>query len=160
MGAAKTDGSETGIELGTVARSLALGLASGMRSSLGFNAPGLRGLRKAGLTRANTGRLLAIGGELVVDKLPQTPSRLEQRGLIARFASGSVGALQLASRREAGWKTRVVAVAIGAAGAAGGAYGGAAWRRRAAGGSDPRPDWQGAAVEDAVALSLAVAATR
>jgi uncharacterized membrane protein len=149
-----------GSDAGLFARCLALGLASGMRSSLGFNAPGLHGVRQSGLTRANTGRLLAIGGELVVDKLPQTPSRLETRGLIARFASGAAGAFQLGSRARAGSKTRIIAVAIGAAGAAGGAYGGAAWRRSGVSGSNPRPDWQGAAIEDVVALGLAAAASR
>jgi uncharacterized membrane protein len=148
---------------GLLARSFALGLASGMRSSLGFSAPGLRGVRKAGFTPANTVRLLGIGGELIVDKLPQTPSRLTPPGLVGRFASGAAGALQLASRTRATPKTRVAAVAIGVAGAAGGAYGGAAWRRAAAGsigGSGGRPDWQGAVLEDAVALNLAFAASR
>jgi uncharacterized membrane protein len=149
-----------GSDAGLFARCLALGLASGMRSSLGFNAPALRGVRQSGFTPANTGRLLAIGGELVVDKLPKTPSRLESRGLIARFASGCAGALQLSSRAGAGAKTRVVATAIGAAGAAGGAYGGAAWRRWGVSRSVPRPDWHGAAIEDIVALSLAATASR
>jgi uncharacterized membrane protein len=160
MGRSKVSGNEAGL----MARSLALGVASGMRSSLGFAAPGLRGVRQAGFTPANTVRLLGIGGELVVDKLPQTPSRLTPPGLIARFASGGAGALQLASRSGAAPKTRAAAVAIGVAGAAGGAYGGAAWRRAAAGDSTGenggRPDWQAAVLEDAVALNLALAASR
>lgn len=134
-----------------------------MRSTLGFNGPGLRslrGLRKNGLTRANVGRLAGIGGELVVDKLPQTPSRLTPPGLIGRFASGAFGGVQLARRGRAPVKSCVIAAAVGAAGAAGGAYSGAAWRRWMTGGTNPRPDWQGAVVEDAVALSLTAAACR
>ena len=147
-------------DAGLLARSVALGLASGMRSTLGFNAPGLRGLREKGLTRANIGRLAGIGGELVVDKLPQTPSRLTPPGLIARFASGAVGGVQLARRTGAPAQSCVLAAVIGAAGAAGGAYGGAACRRWAVSGAQPRPDWQGAVLEDAVALSLTAAACR
>jgi uncharacterized membrane protein len=147
-------------DAGLLARSLALGLASGMRSTLGFNGPGLRGLREKGLTRANIGRLVGIGGELVADKLPQTPSRLTPPGLIGRFASGAVGGVQLANRTGGGTKSRVLAAVIGAGGAMGGAYGGAAWRRWTVGGTNPHPDWQGAVLEDAVALSLAAAACR
>jgi uncharacterized membrane protein len=147
-------------ERGLLARSLALGIASGMRSSLGFTAPGLHGLRSKGLTAGTTVRLLGIGGELVIDKLPQTPSRLAPPGLAARFASGAAGALQLATRTSASPKVRVAAVVMGVAGAAGGSYGGAAWRRAAAGGNGGRPDWQGAIAEDSLAISLAFAASR
>ncbi|HEX4429488.1 MAG TPA: hypothetical protein VHZ96_09490 [Frankiaceae bacterium] len=153
MGTSKRNMTERGL----LARSLALGLASGMRSSLGFAAPGLGSRRSEGLTAGSAVRLLGIGGELVVDKLPQTPSRLSPPGLAARFASGAAGALQLATRTPCSTKTRVTAVVIGVAGAAGGSYGGAAWRRTSAGG---RPDWQGAVAEDAVAVSLAFAASR
>jgi uncharacterized membrane protein len=143
---------------GLLARSFALGLASGMRSTLGFNAPGLRGVRADGLTRPNVARLLAIGGELVVDKLPQTPSRLTPPGLVARFGSGAFGAFQLARQVRAAPRTQVAAVAIGVAAAAGGAYAGAGWRRTA--GASGRPDWQGAVAEDALALGLAASAIR
>jgi uncharacterized membrane protein len=147
-------------EAGLLARSLALGLASGMRSSLGFGVPGLRGVRESGFTPATTIRALGIGGELIVDKLPKTPSRLAPPGLAARFVSGAAGALQLASHAGAAPTSRVAAVVIGVAGAAGGAYGGAAWRRAAASSGGGRPDWQGALLEDAVALNLAFAASR
>jgi uncharacterized membrane protein len=156
MSKGKAENSDAGL----LKRSLVLGVASGMRSSLGFNVPGLRGVRRAGLTRANSSRLLAIGGELVVDKLPQTPSRLEPPGLVARFASGAAGGLQLAHRAGARPATYVIAGVVGAAGAAGSAYGGAAWRRWAVSGAVPRADWQGATIEDATALTLAFAACR
>jgi uncharacterized membrane protein len=156
MGTSKHEGNDGGL----LARSFALGIASGMRSSLGFAAPGLRAGRQTGFTPAIAVRGLGICGELVVDKLPQTPSRLTPPGLAARFASGAAGALQLASRTSASPKTRVAAVIVGVAGAAGGAYGGAAWRRAAAGSQQGRPDWQGAIAEDAVAVSLAFAASR
>jgi uncharacterized membrane protein len=134
-------------------RSLAIGVASGMRSSLGVTAPGL--FRPgAGANPATARRVLAIWGELVSDKLPKTPSRLEPPGLAARFVSGGVGALVLARRAGA---PPVVPLLAGLAGAAVGAYGGAAWRRWAAA---RRPDWQGAVVEDAVGIGLAVAACR
>jgi uncharacterized membrane protein len=145
---------------GLLTRSFALGVASGMRSSLGFNAPKLRDVRAEGFTVANSMRLLGIGGELIVDKLPKTPSRLAPPGLAARFLSGGAGAWQLANRAGAAPKTRWAAVAVGVGAAAAGSYGGAAWRRAAAGGSGGRPDWQGALAEDAVALGLAAAASR
>ncbi len=147
-------------DAGLLARSLALGFASGMRSTLGFSAPGLHDVRQAGLTPANTARLLGIGGELVVDKLPQTPSRLAPPGLVARFASGAAGAMQLASRAGAAPTLRVAAVGAGVAAAAGGAYGGAAWRRWCVRGGMARADWHGAVLEDGVALTLALAASR
>jgi uncharacterized membrane protein len=156
MGTSKLGGNGGGL----IARSLALGLASGMRSSLGFNAPGLRGLRAERFTKANTMRLVGIGGELIGDKLPKTPSRLAPPGLAARFAAGAAGAWQLASRAGAAPKTRLAAVVVGVGAAAGGSYGGAAWRRAAAASAGGRPDWQGAVAEDAVALTLAVAASR
>ncbi len=161
MGITKLGGNDGRLTDGAVVgRSLALGLAAGMRSSLGFNAPGLRGLRSDGFTRANSMRLLGIGGELIADKLPKTPSRLAPPGLAARFLSGAAGAWQLANRAGAPSKTRWAAVAVGVGAAAAGSYGGAAWRRAATGGAGGRPDWQGALAEDAVALSLAVAASR
>ncbi|HEX4017497.1 MAG TPA: hypothetical protein VHX15_12250 [Frankiaceae bacterium] len=152
--------SKYGSGKGLLARALALGVASGMRSSLGFNAPALHDVRDVGLTLANTSRLLSIGGELIVDKLPKTPSRLTPPGLVARFVSGAAGGLQLANRVGGSPRTRVTAAVIAIAGAAGGAYGGATWRRTASGGAAGRPDWPGAIGEDAVALSLALAASR
>lgn len=137
-----------------ITRALVLGTAAGMRSSLGFSAPELVGrpVRASKVRRAL--RAAPIVGELIVDKLPQTPSRLTPPGLVARFASGATGAFALARRNNS---SLVLPVLAGAAGAAVGAWGGAAWRRWA----DARgPDWHAAVVEDAVALGLASAACR
>jgi uncharacterized membrane protein len=141
-------------------RSLTLGVAAGMRSSLGISAPALvgRGARaKGGFSITTARRALPVASELVVDKLPKTPSRLEPQGLAARFASGAVGGVILARRAGASPVQTIVPLLAAVLGTAAGAYGGAAWRRWA---SSSRPDWQGAVAEDGVALSLAYAACR
>lgn len=139
---------------GLIVRSLSLGLASGMRASLGLSAPALSGPApdSKGAKFSRGSKALGVAGELVGDKLPQTPSRLEPPGLAARFVSGGGGALTLARRQ--GMEPAYPLLA-GVAGATVGAYGGAAWRRWA---SARVPDWQGALAEDAVALTLAFAA--
>ena len=91
-------------------------------------------------------------GEVVADKLPIAPSRLEHGGAVLRAASGLVGATVLAAR--AGARPLAPAVA-GAVGGLAGAYGGAAWRSWAVG---RLPDWQAALAEDAVALTAAAIA--
>lgn len=136
-----------------IVRSLVLGVATGIRTTFGVSAPGLFS-SGAGFNPGTVRRVVAIGGELVADKLPQTPSRLEPAGLAGRLVSGGAGAVILA--RKAG-APRLVPLLAGVLGAAAGAYGGAAWRRWAA---KRRPDWQGAVVEDTVGLGLAYAACR
>ena len=61
--------------------------------------------------------------------------------------------------RQDGASLPVLALAglAGAAAGLAGTYAGAAWRKRVAA---DRPDWQGAAVEDAAALVLAAVAVR
>jgi uncharacterized membrane protein len=102
---------------------------------------------------------LAAAQELVMDKLPQTPSRLSAIGLGARVATGAaVGAV--AARRDpepsGGAVTAAVAVAVGTAVAA--AWLGATWRRLAA--RRFGTDYVGAGAEDVLATSLAWTATR
>lgn len=102
---------------------------------------------------------LAAAQELVMDKLPQAPSRLGLIGLGGRIATGAaVGAV--AARRDpepsTGAVTAAVAVAVGAAVAA--AWLGATWRRLAA--RRFGTDYVGAGAEDLVATSLAWTATR
>ncbi|MCO7275512.1 hypothetical protein [Cellulosimicrobium cellulans] len=144
-----------------LARALALGVAAGSRSSLGVAAPvlggwvggdgpGVVGVLVRGTAAAG------VAGELVGDKLPQTPSRLDPPGPVFRLASGALGGVLLA-RRRSGPAGVVAAAVAGAAGAAAGTWGGAAWRRLAVG---SRPDWPGAVAEDAVALTLAALAVR
>jgi uncharacterized membrane protein len=65
-----------------------------------------------------------------------------------------IGAAVLARRARANRALPVLAAALGATV---GAFGGLAWRRAA---GARRPDWQGALVEDAVALTLAGLAVR
>jgi len=155
-----------------VAASLALGCAAGSRSSLGIAGPVLAAPRAGSTTAgsatagdavtprrrvARVGALLAVAGEIVGDKLPEAPSRLDPPGPAVRMASGAVGSVALARGRGAGPAALVAAALAGAAGGAAGAWGGAAWRRTSVGRG---PDWPGAVAEDAVALALTAWAVR
>lgn len=135
-------------------RAVLLGVAAGSRASLGVGAPVLRAGAR-GPVRAGT--LLTVAGELVGDKLPQTPSRLDPPGPQSRLLSGGLGGAALARGAGRGPGGVLLAVAAGVAGAAAGTWGGAAWRAWSAG---RRPDWQGALVEDATAITLAALACR
>lgn len=64
-----------------------LGLASGLRA---FSAPSALALRRRPLNAPRRALLLAALGELVADKLPSTPSRLERRGLSGRVLSSAI----------------------------------------------------------------------
>ncbi|MGC5167106.1 hypothetical protein [Luteimicrobium sp. DT211] len=136
-----------------VVRSSLVGVAAGSRSTLGLAQPFLRsprrGLRVLGV--------LAVGAELVGDKLPATPSRVDPPGPAVRAAAGAVGAAALA--RHAGTRSAaavLTAAALGAAASALGTYGGAAWRRFVAGRG--LPDLPAALAEDAAAITLAALA--
>ncbi len=97
----------------------------------------------------------ALIGELIIDKLPSTASRLEPPGLALRIASGSTSATALAQRNaDPIWP----AVAVGALGAVAGSLIGARWRALAA--RRGRSDFGPALLEDAVALAIAVYACR
>jgi uncharacterized membrane protein len=136
-----------------VLKAFGLGLATGMRSSLGAAAPGL--FRRDGVSAI--GRVVRAGGvgaELVADKLPNTPSRLEGPGLAYRAGAGADGGLLLARRAETASGACLVAGALGAVATS---YGGLAWRGWAA---KRMPDWQGALIEDGVALGLAFVTCR
>jgi len=63
-----------------------LGLACGLRT---FSAPAALALRSRPLNAPRRAVLLAALGELVADKLPTMPSRLERRGLTGRLLSSS-----------------------------------------------------------------------
>jgi len=148
---------------GLVARSALLGVAAGSRSTLGVAGPALTAPKKlpgsvhgpsAGQRARRAGVLLATAGELTADKLPSTPSRLQPPSLALRVSSGAGGAVVLARRERADAGAPLLA---GAAGAAAGSYGGAAWRRWAQG---RMSGLQAGLVEDAVALALAALACR
>lgn len=140
-----------------VARCFVLGVATGGRGSLGLAAPLLlTGPPPEAASRRMRARrwALAIGvvGELVIDKLPTTPSRLNPPGPALRVANAVAGSAILA--RRAGSPVPLSALAA-AAGALAGTWTGAAWR----GWVDARaPDWTGALVEDAVSVGLAALA--
>ncbi|MFB7889361.1 hypothetical protein ACFCZ3_15085 [Cellulosimicrobium cellulans] len=158
-GAAPTPGTAA-----LLARALALGVAAGSRSSLGAAAPVLGGWVGGGSRGgsggpgllARAGAVAGVVSEMVGDKLPRTPSRLDPPGPVFRLGSGAAGGILLA-RHRTGPAGVVAAAVAGAAGAAVGTWGGAAWRRLAVG---SRPDWPGAVAEDVVALALAAWAVR
>jgi uncharacterized membrane protein len=143
-----------------VVRSLALGVAAGSRSSLGVAGPVLAarpdGAPGSGPV-ARAAAVLAVAGEVVGDKLPSAPSRLDPPGPVLRMASGALGGVRLARVRGAGAPAVVASAVAGALGGAAGTWGGAAWRRLAVG---KRPDWPGAVAEDVVAVALAAWAVR
>ncbi|CAA9362754.1 MAG: hypothetical protein AVDCRST_MAG72-2431 [uncultured Nocardioidaceae bacterium] len=142
--------------MGTVvrsaARSAALGFASGCRSSLGVLGPPLASRSSRAVGSVAMAGL--IGGELAVDKLPSTPSRMQPVALLFRYASGAAGSLMLARRERS---SPVIAVAASTVGASLGAVTGSAWRDYAG-----QRGWQrrAAFAEDAVALALTALASR
>ena len=133
--------------------SVTLGAATGMRSQLGLAAlvaqsdPSLPPmLRKPGIR----GLLLASAvGELVIDKLPGTPSRLAPQGIVPRLALGALAASLSARTRNASW---LPAAALGASSAAVAAKLGHDARARLA---RHAPDPAVALLEDALALAAA-----
>lgn len=136
---------------GLVLRSAMLGLATGARSSLG--AVGLlAGSRRASGRIAATAGTAMVVGELIADKHPEVPSRLEGPSLPLRLALGSSGAASLALAENA---RPAVPLVVGALGAAAGSLAGALWRDAASG---HLPDHRAAVLEDGVALALAAAA--
>src|SRR5215207_8506332 len=147
-------------------RPLLLGLATGMRSQLGlavlaWSEPAGSGdtaaLRRLRTPAGRVGAGLAAAGELVADKLPQTPSRLTPAVLSSRLATGAVvGALASGATDR---RTRALAGAVGVAGAAAGTYAGAAYRKAAADRTS-LPDLPFGLAEDAVAAGLAGTAVR
>jgi uncharacterized membrane protein len=86
--------------LALLGRAAALGAATGMRSTVALAALILR--RSDGLPAmlhrqaARSAAAIADAGELVMDKLPMTPSRLDPPGLTGRVLSASLAAAVLA----------------------------------------------------------------
>jgi uncharacterized membrane protein len=127
-------------------RAIGIGAATGMRTMAGPRAA-FHGRTWGGIAVA-----LSIG-EMIVDKLPQTPSRTMPVGLIARGVSAGVSAAALA---KAG-SDRALAAVLGAGAAIGMAYAGVAYRAAA---SRYVPAFACAAFEDAAAVALAAAAAK
>lgn len=115
-----------------------LGLAVGLRA---FSAPSALALRHRPLNVARRALLVAAAGELIADKLPTTPSRLERRGLTGRALSSAISGQLVAGPRGA-------ARGVGAALAS--ALAGSTLRKR-------RPGAFAAVCEDGVAIALATA---
>lgn len=133
-----------------LARAVALGLAAGGRATLGIGAPVVaRGPKAA---RVLLG--LAVAGELVGDKLPQTPDRTEPGSLAGRAVSGAIGGAVIARRAGRG---PVPAALVGGAAALAGSFLGIGWRRAAVG---HLPAVPAALIEDVVVLGLAACAVR
>ncbi|RLV48057.1 hypothetical protein D9V37_18370 [Nocardioides mangrovicus] len=135
---------------GLVVRSFLLGAATGCRSSLGLVGAAL----SSGGRLARAGAGAALVGELVADKLPVAPARTEPPGLVSRFGAAAIGAGAMAAADEV---TVDLPVAAAAVGAWVGTTAGLAWREAAA---DRMSDWQAAAIEDVVAVGLAVLVSR
>ena len=134
------------------------GAATGLRATTGVGAlietasPGVPRPLTMPVGRAVAG--LAVGGELVVDKLPNTPSRLDPPGLIARAVLASAAGALIA---RASARPMVPAAAVAALAAVASARIGHDLRVLA---SRRVPPLAAALVEDVVALALAVGAAR
>ncbi|HST48635.1 hypothetical protein [Jatrophihabitans sp.] len=142
-------------------RAALLGLATGGRSTSGLAALTLTNPSSDGLLGNRWTRRLAgtaTAGELLGDKLPQTPSRLQPEGLLPRLACGAVAGAILGSREGGSRRRTALASVVGLLGAAAGSRLGVAWRQQA----DRRfgADLPGALLEDAWVLSAARYASR
>src|ERR1700754_325841 len=139
-----------------------IGVAAGGRSMTGLatiawtTPPGTppRALDLAATPRARAALTIAAAGDLVADKLPQTPSRLSPQGLTSRLATGALGGAALALR--SGGANPGLGALSGAAGSVAGSYLGAAWRRWA--GTEKVSAFVAAVAEDLVTVATAVIA--
>lgn len=144
--------------MGSLTRSFTLGLAVGGRSSVAFTVPvavASRDRHGAGAVVLRVVGRLAVLGELVGDKLPTTPSRLERPVLLARVVAGAIGGVGLALAEHRSVPTLLLAAPLGAGGAYVGSYAGATWRRWADEQGPPwlHPDARAAFVEDTLVLA-------
>lgn len=124
-----------------------LGAAGGLRAAMPWAALALRG-RVGGGARRWAPPAAAV--ELVLDKLPRTPSRTAPPGLAGRLVGGA-----LVGGMLGGGSGAAIACAMGGASAFAGERTRAALGRRTG-----LPDPLLAVAEDAVAVTLALAATR
>lgn len=135
--------------------SVTLGAATGLRSQLGVASvvarsdPDLPSIFRHPWIRRLV--LAAAAGELVVDKLPGTASRLSPQGMIPRLVLGALAAGLSAHTRGASW---LPAAAVGASSATVAARLGHDLRAHLA---RHAPDLPVALAEDALALAAAAA---
>ncbi len=127
------------------ARALALGAICGLRSMMG---PALVAGKAPPVVKIAF-RLLAVG-EVIADKLPQIPSRLDPGPLTGRIVSGAaVGYVVCRESETPGWLGALLGGAAAVAGSYGGYYG-----RKALGERLHLPDPVIAVAEDALALAV------
>lgn len=146
--------------MGLLLRSAVLGVATGGRSAVAFTVPVAVATRGRDDRAARAWRAVAaltLAGEVVGDKLPVTPSRLDPAQIVVRVLSGAAGAASLAVLDGRRAPAALVAALAGGVGAFGGSVLGASWRQWAAdqGPDALRPDARAALVEDAVVLTTA-----
>ncbi|WP_345427108.1 hypothetical protein [Pseudonocardia xishanensis] len=137
-----------------LARAVALGAATGDRSTVGMTALALRTPRSQGgppsSAAASVAAVTASAGEVVVDKLPVVPSRTGAPGLAPRLGLGALVGATVARRADA---DPTLPALVGVLAALGSALVGVRWRSWAA--ERAGSDLPGALAEDAVALGLA-----
>lgn len=143
-------------------RALLIGVVAGARSALPFALLARRGVEGHGLAAralrhrwARPVTTLAAGGELVGDKLPMTPSRLDPGALGGRAVIGAVAGALLGGERDG---SAVGGAVLGAAGAVLGAYA-LFHARRVVSGHTPLPDRVVGGLEDALVLAVGRRAT-
>jgi len=143
-----------------------LGVVAGLRSQLPHAVLAARGVEPAdgplkllGTEAGRNASYLAAVGELLADKLPVTPSRVERGALIGRVLSGALAATTLASAAGVRGVRLIPPALAGGAGAWAGSWGGYL-ARRAAVERTGLPDPVVAVAEDLLAGALAVAAVR
>lgn len=143
------------LSLRSAVLSAAIGKASGLRSSVGISVGLLTWFGGTDRERVALGASAVLtAGELVMDKLPTTPSRLSPPALGGRMAAGA-GAAYVVARRLG--QEPIAAAVIGGLSALAGSYAGHAYRSWA---SKQVPPVAAALVEDAVALSIGAAVLR
>jgi len=130
---------------------LLFGAATGLRTTVPL------ALLAARAAPPPAGALLGVAaaGQLVLDKLPSTPSRLLPSGLILRVVAASIGGALLGRRNG----HPLVSALLGAAGAVGGAVLGYSLRQIAQL-ETATPDLPWAVAEDGASLLLGWAAVR
>lgn len=144
------------------AQALALGVVGGMRSQLPLallaNAPAAiddsASLLHAPLVRRLSA--LVAGAELVADKLPGIGSRLEPGPFVTRLLIGGIAGGVVIGRAN---QPRLAGIALGAAGAAVGAWAGYHLRARLVS-ETQAPDFVYAVAEDLTALTIGVLAVQ
>lgn len=156
----------TRIVIDTLTRTFAIGIAAGLRSQV----PGAALTQALADGRINRGRgrlwtvlrrdtsrriaLVSAIGEIVGDKLPMTPSRIDGPARYARIGGGAVMGALVASGLGARSGGLAFAALSGAAGAVAGTWGGYHARKGIVE-SSGLPDLPIALVEDVAAVAIA-----